>query len=97
MAVPRPTLTTMAFFGSRASRSRLSIPAVSAVPGRAITRMSVRGRASSRAVKGRVSSKSGAGLPLRRTPQRWAAPMARNRRATLLPMSPVPSTVTRLP
>ena len=43
MAVPRPTFTTMASRGSRAMRSRLRMPTVSATDGRAITRISVSG------------------------------------------------------
>ena len=79
-------------------RSRESICAVSLVPGRAMTRISVFGRTLSSSSSVYISSYAGSpAFLVRRTPRTTLAPSALARRAKLVPMSPVPRTVMLLP
>ena len=96
MAVPRPTFTTYAPWGSRAKRAPFRMCAVSAVPGRAIIRFRVRGSTWSNWETGSTSSKASWARPLRLSPVILEAPIPRRRSATLAPMSPVPRMVNAL-
>ena len=97
----------MACDGSAAIRSAESMPFVSGVLGMHMTSMSVSERSSNKAfaepspelamTSSKFPSMRSVILPLLETPVTFAAPIAFILCAVLLPMSPVPIMVTRLP